>query len=72
MPSHIRTTQGHAWDQIAKTAYGSELRMDAVLSGNLKDADVLLFSGDTPLTLPEAPAEAPATENLPPWERLEN
>lgn len=71
MTSRIRTTQGHAWDQIAKTAYGSELRMDAVLSGNLKDADVLLFSGDTPLTLPEAPAEARrAGVNPPPWERI--
>lgn len=69
--NNIHTAQGQAWDQIAKREYGAEIRMDVLLTGNPEDADTLLFSGGRSLALPAAPAEAPATENLPPWERLE-
>ena len=74
MTSHIRTAQGHAWDQIAKSAYGSELLLDRLVSGNLEEADILLFSGDTPLSVPVVSEEEihRTTAALPPWERLEN
>lgn len=70
--AHIRTAQGHAWDQIAKSAYGSEKLLDRLVSGNPEEADVLLFSGDTPVSLPVVPAaEARRASVQPaPWERM--
>lgn len=72
MTSRIRTAQGQAWDQIAKNAYGTEKLMDRLLTGNAEEADVLLFSGNTPLGVPEvSAAEARRAKVQPaPWERL--
>ncbi|MDE7064978.1 MAG: tail protein X [Desulfovibrionaceae bacterium] len=74
MTSHIRTVQGQAWDQIAKSVYGSELLLDRLVSGNPEEADVLLFSGDTPLSVPVISGQDihRTTTALPPWERPES
>ena len=67
----IRTIQGHAWDQIAREAWGSELLMDRLTAGNADEADVLLFSGNTALDVPEvSAADARRASVQPaPWER---
>lgn len=67
----VRTIQGQAWDQIAKASYGSELLMDRLTAGNADEADVLLFSGNTALDVPEvSTADARRASVQPaPWER---
>ena len=69
MPNRVTTTQGTAWDQIAKDRCGSELQMGTVLSENITEADTLLFSGETTVTVPEN-VEAVRVRSLPPWERM--
>ncbi len=66
-----RTIQGQAWDQIAREAWGSELLMDRLTAGNVDEADVLLFSGNTALDVPEvSTADARRASVQPaPWER---
>lgn len=72
MTARIRTTQGQAWDQIAKAAYGSEKLMDRLAADNTDEADVLLFSGNTALDVPEVSAAKArrASVRPAPWERL--
>lgn len=72
MHSKIRTTQGQAWDQIAKASYGSEKLMDRLAADNADEADVLLFSGNTALRVPEvSAADARRSSVRPaPWEQL--
>ena len=67
----IRTIQGQAWDQVAKTSSGSELLMDRLTAGNADEADVLLFSGNTALDVPEvSAADARRASVQPaPWDR---
>lgn len=69
MPNNIVTVQGQAWDQIARDTYGSEALMDTLLSGNVDEADVLLFSGETPVLLP-GEVEPAGVRSTPPWERM--
>lgn len=72
MRNNIRTAQGLAWDQIAKTAYGTEKLLDRLVSGNPEEADALLFSGNTSLSVPDVPtADARRASVQPaPWERM--
>lgn len=65
----VHTVQGQAWDQIARDNYGSEARMDTLLSGNVDEADVLLFSGETSVRLP-GEAKPASVRSTPPWERM--
>ena len=71
MTDRIRTIQGQAWDQIAREAWGSELLMDRLTAGNVDEDDVLLFSGNTMLDVPEvSAADARRASVQPaPWER---
>lgn len=71
MRNNTRTIQGQAWDQVAKTSYGSELLMDRLTIANADEADVLLFSGNTALDVPEvSTADARRASVQPaPWER---
>ncbi len=71
MTDRIRTIQGQAWDQIAREAWGSELLMSRLTADNVDDADVLLFSGNTMLDVPEvSAADARRASVQPaPWER---
>lgn len=68
MHSKINSIQGQAWDQISRTAYGTELRVHEVVAANADEADVLLLSGGQAVLVPELPAVS-GTTTLPPWER---
>ncbi len=72
MPNNIRTIQGQAWDQLARASYGSEKLMHHLLSSNTDNADVLLFSGNTPLEVPDVGADETrrAAVQPAPWERM--
>ncbi|MDR2946282.1 MAG: hypothetical protein LBV79_06015 [Candidatus Adiutrix sp.] len=71
MRSNFNTTQGLAWDQIAKERLGTEFRMHELLSANWKSRGVLLFSGDISVAVPEVASQATKSpaESLPPWKR---
>ena len=64
----IRTGQGQAWDQIAKSRYASEKSMGVLLPANADEMDCLIFSGEIELKLPQIKVEP--VRSLPPWERL--
>lgn len=64
-----KTTQGQAWDQLAKDAYGKETRLDRLLPENVDEMDTLLFGGDVRVAAPDAP-QARKPSVLPPWERM--
>ena len=67
--SSRKTTQGQAWDQLAKEAYGKETRLDRLLPENVDEMDTLLFGGDVRVAAPDAPKAAKPSV-LPPWERM--
>lgn len=46
-----KTVQGEAWDVIAKSVYGSEYEMSALLAENTEHLDTLLFSGNKDIRL---------------------
>ena len=69
MPSEKTTRQGQAWDQLAKDAYGDELRLGTLCPENVDELDVLIFGGDVRVAAPEAPSVAKVS-SLPPWERM--
>lgn len=48
-----RTIQGEAWDSIAKSKYGSEYEMHTLSAENPAMLDVLLFSGNKEINMPE-------------------
>ena len=39
MPSEKTTRQGQAWDQLAKDAYGDELRLGTLFPENVDELD---------------------------------
>lgn len=67
----LTTTQGQAWDQLAKERLGTEFSMHKLLSANWQSRGVLLFSGDIAVTVPEQAAEAAKSPvaSVPPWKR---
>lgn len=67
--SEKTTRQGQAWDQLAKDAYGDELRLGTLFPENVDELDVLIFGGDVRVAAPEAPSVAKVS-SLPPWERM--
>lgn len=71
MRSKMNTTQGQAWDQISRAAFGTELCAGDVIAVNADEADVLLLSGGQTVALPELPTSetARSTTILPPWSR---
>ena len=64
----VTTTQGQAWDQIALRQYTQEKMMTVLLPENVEQMDTLLFSGNVPVRVPEAPAKR--IRSKPPWERM--
>ena len=69
--SDATTTQGQAWDQLARERLGSEFAMHKLLAANWAGRGVLLFSGDIRLTVPEQDGqpEKNIRHSLPPWKR---
>ncbi len=69
MPNKIVvTTQGQAWDQIAKREYSQETMMGVLLPENVEHMDTLFFSGDVSVRTPDVQPER--VKSLPPWERM--
>ena len=58
MPSEKTTRQGQAWDQLAKDAYGDELRLGTLFPENVDEMDTLIFGGDVRVVAPETRAQA--------------
>lgn len=69
MPNSITTVQGQAWDQIAKSRYGAETQMSALLANNVEESDALFLSGDAAVTVPGASTPA-RVRTLAPWEKI--
>ncbi len=65
MSKIYRTVQGDMWDSIAKSCYGSELGMNALMEANCRYIDIVVFPAGIELTVPEY--NKPETSNLPPW-----
>lgn len=61
------TVQGDCWDNIAKTVYGSETAMDALLRANPEQLGVAVFGAGVVLQVPDLPAAAQPSAGLPPW-----
>lgn len=61
------TKQGDMWDAIAKTEYGSEAGMTALLEANPAHRHTVIFSANVTLAIPEY--EAPKVNKLAPWRR---
>lgn len=68
MPNDIVTVQGLAWDNIALDKGGSEKLMGQLLTENVEEMDVLLFSGGLIAHVPAM--KISLSRSLPPWERL--
>lgn len=62
------TIQGDTWDGIAKKTLGSEYLMTDVIDANLQYQDVVIFSANITLNVPDA-TQTQAVVNLPPWKR---
>ena len=67
MAGKYRTIQGDAWDAIAYRLWGKEHLMHFLLAANPAHMDVLTFPAGVELTVPDLPASATATAELPPW-----
>jgi len=69
LPNKTVTTQGLAWDQIAKKKLGGEFQMHRLLAENWKARGVLLFSGDIEVDLPAGVGAQSPVQSLPPWKK---
>jgi hypothetical protein len=68
MPKTYTTSQGQAWDQVAKKALGSEKFMHLMLEANPEHRFTVFFSAGVELVVPELKIEN-KPEVLPPWKR---
>ena len=68
MKTVYNTSQGQAWDQVAKEKSGSEKAMGQLLPVNRNEMDALLFAGEIELAVPQIQAQP--VRSLPPWERM--
>jgi len=68
MLSTYTTSQGQAWDQVAKDALGSEKLMHEMLKANPEHRYTVFFSAGTELTVPDVDTTS-KPQDLPPWKR---
>jgi len=68
MPSTYTTTQGQAWDEIAREALGDEKLMHELMRANPEHRLTVFFSAGTELTVPDVSADH-KPETLPPWKK---
>lgn len=61
------TIQGDMFDRIAKTVYGDEKRMDALLEANPGHIGTVVFPAGVALNIPDLPTASADTGGLPPW-----
>lgn len=64
-----KTVQGDTWDGIAFKLYQNSYLMTLLINANPDYADVVIFSSNITLNVPDKPAEA--SQTLPPWRRDE-
>lgn len=69
MGKAYKTIQGDTWDSIAYQLYGNERYMKQLIEANWDYSDVLVFSADVELTVPEIPQDEDS--DLPFWKREE-
>jgi phage tail protein X len=62
------TSQGDAWDEVSKWAYGSELYMHEIMAANPEYRDYVTFPGGIVLTVPDVDVRQFPTVT-PPWKR---
>ena len=65
--SMYTTKSGDMWDSISKAQLGSEKYMSMLIEANEQYSDVVVFSANILLTIPEI--TTPIPEYLPPWRR---
>ncbi len=70
MPSTYKTSQGDAWDSIARTVLGSEHLLHLLLDANPAHRSTLIFSAGVVLQIPDVSAVNVETVT-PPWRRDE-
>lgn len=61
------TSQGDTWDMISYKVYGNEKYVDRLIQANLFYKEVVIFSANVKLTIPEVSIRYRST--LPPWKR---
>ena len=59
------TKQGETWDEVSYKVYGTDEFTHILLKANLDKSDILIFSGNETLNIPDVPEEE--LEILPPW-----
>lgn len=67
MANTYTTVQGDTWDLIASKVYGSEQEMNTLIEANLAHRNVVFFSANIVLTVPDVTIIV--TAELPPWRR---
>lgn len=63
------TLQGDTWDGIAFKLYGDAKLMTLLINANPTHVDVVIFSSNVNLNVPDKPMSA--SDTLPPWRREE-
>ncbi|WP_312523543.1 tail protein X [Anaerospora sp.] len=61
------TVLGDTWDMIAYKLYGNEHLMSVLIEANPQFQEIVLFSADMVIKVPEVATAA--TTSLPPWKR---
>jgi len=67
MPSRHITSQGEAWDQIAKARLGHETMAHHLMDANPAHRHVVIFPANVELIVPDV--EQPTQEEPPPWQQ---
>lgn len=62
------TIQGDTWDLIALKMLGSEKYKTILIENNLQYKDIVIFSAEIVLNIPEVEIEK-VTTDLPPWKK---
>lgn len=65
MPKTHITSQGEAWDQIAKKRLGYESMAHHLMAANPNHRHVVIFPADVALTVPDIDPQS--QEEPPPW-----
>ncbi len=60
------TSQGEAWDQVAKRLWGQETLAHHLLAANPAHRHLVLFPADVELMVPDI--QVPPQEEPPPWQ----
>ena len=65
MSEIYKTKQGEIWDEVSYNFYGTDSLIHILLKANLDKSDILLFTGNETLIIPDIPEEELGIK--PPW-----